>query len=79
MNGNNSQRGVVKWYSWERRYGFITRDDGTDVFFYVGDSTAARNGFIEQGAALAPKPPSEISAGPAKTKAQPDNQQARLC
>ena len=27
-------RGKVKWFSRERRYGFITQEDGKDIFFH---------------------------------------------
>ena len=30
-------RGKVKWFSRERRYGFITQEDGKDIFFHQNE------------------------------------------
>jgi len=30
-------RGKVKWFSKERRYGFITQEDGKDIFFHQNE------------------------------------------
>lgn len=30
-------KGVVKWFSEEKRYGFIGREEGEDVFVHISD------------------------------------------
>lgn len=30
-------RGIVKWFSPERRYGFIVQENGKDIFFHQND------------------------------------------
>jgi CspA family cold shock protein len=53
-------RGVVKWFSVEKGYGFITPDNGTDVFVHY--SAIQMNGYkkLEAGA----KVEFEIAEGP---------------
>ncbi len=44
--------GTVKWFSSEKGYGFITQDDGPDVFVHFSaiDGTGYRN--LEEGQAV---------------------------
>jgi len=33
----NSETGIVKWFSFEKGYGFIARPTGKELFFHVSD------------------------------------------
>jgi len=43
QEGGNSLRGTVKWFSDEKGFGFISREDGDDVFVHF--SGIAGDGF----------------------------------
>ncbi len=53
-------QGVVKWFSNQKGYGFITQDDGKDIFVHY--SAVAGDGFktLEEGQRVS----FEITAGP---------------
>ncbi len=53
-------QGVVKWFSSEKGYGFISQDNGTDVFVHF--SAIQTNGYrtLEEGA----KVEFEVTQGP---------------
>ncbi|MDX1991097.1 MAG: cold shock domain-containing protein [bacterium] len=53
-------QGVVKWFSAEKGYGFISQSDGTDVFVHYSAIQGAGYRTLEQGAAVE----FEITQGP---------------
>ncbi len=59
------QRGTVKWFNEAKGYGFITREDGGDVFVHYSEIQA--NGFktLSEGQAVE----FEVSEGPKGPKA----------
>jgi len=59
------QRGTVKWFNEAKGYGFITREDGGDVFVHYSEIQA--NGFktLAEGQAVE----FEVSDGPKGPKA----------
>lgn len=46
---SGSQRGAVKWYDSEKRYGFITLRDGEDIFFHRNDIAAGEKPSFSDG------------------------------
>ena len=67
MGGESSmqQRGTVKWFNETKGYGFITREDGGDVFVHYSEIQA--NGFktLSEGQAVS----FEVADGPKGPKA----------
>ena len=33
----NLETGIVKWFSFEKGYGFISRPNGSELFFHISD------------------------------------------
>ena len=60
-----SERGEVKWFDAQKGFGFITRDDGTDVF--VHHTEIVSDGFrtLDEGQAVE----FELTDGPKGPKA----------
>ncbi len=57
--------GTVKWFNKTKGYGFITADDGTDVFVHHTDIQAEGFRMLEEGEAVE----FEITEGPKGPKA----------
>jgi CspA family cold shock protein len=57
--------GTVKWFNKTKGYGFITADDGTDVFVHHTDIQAEGFRVLEEGQAVE----FEITEGPKGPKA----------
>lgn len=53
-------QGVVKWFSAEKGYGFISRDNGTDVFVHYSAIQSSGYRSLEEGM----KVEFEITQGP---------------
>lgn len=52
--------GTVKWFSAEKGYGFISRDDGDDVFVHFSSIDGAGYRNLEEGQAVE----FEVTQGP---------------
>ncbi len=52
MEGNKMNKGTVKWFNAEKGYGFITGEDGNDVFVHF--SAIQCDGFksLDEGQAV---------------------------
>lgn len=49
-NGGTRMHGYVKWYSTEKRFGFLTPDNGgTDVFVHCSDLEKSGLGGLTEG------------------------------
>jgi len=63
-------KGKVKWFNRERRYGFITQEDGRDIFFHQND--VVNKMVLEEGqevefeVARGPKGPYAINVRPVR-------------
>lgn len=57
--------GTVKWFNAEKGYGFIGRDDGTDVFVHQSDIQAAGYRTLQEGQRVE----FEVEQGPKGPKA----------
>lgn len=57
--------GKVKWFSGQKGYGFITSDDGTDVFVHYGDIEGDGFKTLEEGDSVE----FEVTQGPKGPKA----------
>ncbi|MEC9347821.1 MAG: cold shock domain-containing protein [Pseudomonadota bacterium] len=53
-------KGRLKWFNYVKGYGFITGDDGRDIFLHLSCLRKAGLSFIEEGAEIW----CEVSAGP---------------
>lgn len=53
-------KGRLKWFNYVKGYGFITADDGRDIFLHLSCLRKAGLSFIEEGAEIW----CEVSAGP---------------
>jgi CspA family cold shock protein len=63
-------KGKVKWFNRERRYGFITQEDGKDIFFHQND--VVNKMVLEEGqevefeVARGPKGPYAVNVRPVR-------------
>jgi CspA family cold shock protein len=63
-------KGKVKWFNRERRYGFITQEDGRDIFFHQND--VVNKMVLEEGqevefeVARGPKGPYAVNVRPVR-------------
>ena len=57
--------GTVKWFSAEKGYGFIARDDGTDLFVHQSDIEAQGFRTLQEGQSVE----FDIEQGPKGPKA----------
>jgi len=61
-------KGKVKWFSKERRYGFITQEDGKDIFFHqnevVNKMVLEEGQEVEFEVARGPKGPYAVNIRP---------------
>jgi CspA family cold shock protein len=63
-------KGKVKWFNRERRYGFITQEDGREIFFHQND--VLNKMVLEEGqevefeVARGPKGPYAINVRPVR-------------
>lgn len=61
-------KGKVKWFSMERRYGFITQEDGKDIFLHqnevVNKMVLEEGQEVEFEVARGPKGPYAINVHP---------------
>ena len=49
-NGNIMERGKVKWFNAEKGFGFIERENGTDVFVHFSAISMEGYKTLEEGA-----------------------------
>ena len=49
-NGNNMERGKLKWLNAEKGFGFIERENGTDVFVHFSAISMEGYKTLEEGA-----------------------------
>ena len=40
-------QGTVKWFNPDKGYGFISREDGDDLFVHFSDITTGQNGKLQ--------------------------------
>jgi CspA family cold shock protein len=63
-------KGKVKWFNRERRYGFITQEDGREIFFHQND--VVNKMVLEEGqevefeVARGPKGPYAVNVRPVR-------------
>ena len=43
------QKGTVKWFHPEKGYGFVTNDEGTDIFVHWSDIVGEGYRYLEDG------------------------------
>ncbi len=43
------ETGIVKWFSFEKGYGFITRPGGKEVFFHISDIETVGYFIVHEG------------------------------
>jgi CspA family cold shock protein len=63
-------KGKVKWFNRERRYGFITQEDGKEIFFHqnevVNKMVLEEGQEVEFEVARGPKGPYAVSVRPVR-------------
>ena len=60
-------QGTVKWFNAEKGYGFISRDDGDDVFVHYSNIQGSGYRSLEDGQRV------EFDVGPGKKGAEAQN------
>jgi CspA family cold shock protein len=49
MSENETKTGTVKWFNDQKGYGFITQDDGPDVFVHFSDIVGSGYRTLREG------------------------------